>query len=314
MRVLSLVPTAEAAPYVGQTAGMRELDVEVTTLSVPGAHVPGESTRSVGSYLRFYPRALRASLDGYDLVHANQGIVAPAALAQPTRPVVLTLWGTDLYGWLGPVSRWCARRADAVVVMSERMNLELDVDAHVIPHGVDLETFRPRDHETACCEVGWDPDERHVLFPYSPERTVKKHSRAERVVHMANEHLDDRVCLHSVSGRPHEEMPRFMAAADALLLTSTHEGSPNAVKEAMACNLPVITTDVGDVRERLASVDPSFVRTTDAGLASALVETLECGERSNGREAVRDLDVTGTARRLHSVYEAVTVGGERGGA
>ena len=306
MQVLSLVPTAESAAYTRRTAGIRELGVDVTTLSVPGAHVPGETTRSVWSYLRYWPRVLCASFEGYDLVHANQGVVAPIALTQPTRPVVLSLWGTDLYGRLGPVSRWCARRADAVVVMSKRMNRALDVDAYVVPHGVDLATFRPQNHETACREMGWDPDSRHVLFPYSPERPVKKYSRAQRVVNMADEQVEDKVRLHAVWGRPHEEMPRIMAAVDTLLLTSTHEGSPNAVKEAMACNLPVVTTDVGDVRERLAGVQPSFVRTTDVGLASALVETLERGERSNGREAVRNLDTAETARRLRSVYEAVT--------
>ena len=303
MRVLGLVPSADSAAYSRRTRAVGRLGVDITTLSVPGAHVPGESTRSVGSYLRFYPRARGASFDGYDLVHANQGVVGPAAVAQPTLPVVLSLWGTDLFGGFGPVSRWCARRADAVVVMSREMERALDVDAHVVPHGVDLDQFRPRDRDTACRAVGWATDEHHVLFPYSPDRPVKDYPRAERVVSAADDRVDGRVRLHAVWGHPHGAVPRYMTAADSLLLTSTHEGSPNAVKEALACNLPVVSTDVGDVVERLASVEPSFVRTTDEGLVGALVETLERGDRSNGRETVRELDVDRTARRLLSVYD-----------
>jgi glycosyltransferase involved in cell wall biosynthesis len=100
-------------------------------------------------------------------------------------------------------------------------------------------------------------------------------------------------------------MPTYMNAADALLLTSNREGSPNAVKEALACNLPVVSTDVGDVRERLSGVSPSAVCTTDDGLTDALVDVLAQGARSNGRDIVREVSVSRTRDRLHAVYQQV---------
>lgn len=99
-----------------------------------------------------------------------------------------------------------------------------------------------------------------------------------------------------------------MNAADVLLLTSDSEGSPNSVKEALACDLPVVALDVGDVRERLAGVDPSRVATDDAELVEGLVDVLRREERSNGREAAREVSIERTADRMLDVYE--TVAGE----
>jgi glycosyltransferase involved in cell wall biosynthesis len=305
VRVLNLVPTADSVAYSQQVRALAARGVDCDTVSPPHAHVPGERSRSPLDYLRFYPRVLRASAGGHDVVHANQGVVAPLALAQPARPVVVSLWGTDLFGRLGPVSRWCARRADATVVMSDRMADELDGEARVVPHGVDLDLFRPLDRGGARRAVDWDADGHDVLFPYAPARPVKDHPRAERVAAAAGRRLDAPVRLRTVSGAPHERMPVYANAADALLVTSRHEGSPNAVKEALACNLPVVSTDVGDVADRLDGVAPSAVGRTDAELTDALVRVLRRGGRSNGRDAVRDCTVGRAAERLRAVYEEV---------
>ena len=95
-------------------------------------------------------------------------------------------------------------------------------------------------------------------------------------------------------------------AADCLLVTSLHEGSPNIVKEAMACNLPVITVPCGDVEERLASVQPGCVASYDATqLTSSIRQVLEWGGRSNGRdELVRQgLTARTVAARLSRFYD-----------
>jgi glycosyltransferase involved in cell wall biosynthesis len=308
MRVLSLVPSPGSTSYSRRIAALERCGVECTTLSPAGEHRPDGPSRSVVDYAALYPRALRASLDGYDLVHAVQGAVAPLALAQPTRPIVLSLWGTDLFGRLGPVSRWCARRASAVVVMSPEMARALGRDAHVLPHGVDLERFRPRDQGAARADLGWDADAAYVLFPYSEARTVKNYPRATRVVSAARERVDRPVRFETVSGVAHERVATYMNAADALLLTSDHEGSPNTVKEALACNLPLVSTDVGDVKRRLDGVSPSAVCRNDRELVDALVSVLRRGDRSNGRTAVRELPEDRQARRLKAVYEDV-IGG-----
>lgn len=312
--MLNLVTNPDAGCFNTQVDSLADLGVESDTLAPPGDHdVTGdvEHHRGIADYLRFYPTVLRHSFGDYELIHANYGLTGPAAVAQPNLPFVLSLWGSDLYGRYGWLSRLCARRADAVIVMSETMASDLGQPCHVIPHGIDTAKFSPRPQEAAQAELSWDPDVRHVLFPYPPVRDVKDYPRAERVVAAAQERLDGSISLHPVVGVPHERMSTYMNAADVLLLTSSHEGSPNTVKEALACNLPVVSTDVGDVRERLDGVTPSAVGRTDPELVEALCTILERGERSNGRAAVSELTAEWTARRIHEVYEGLLEGPAR---
>ena len=308
MRVLNIVTNEESRFFTQQVEGVESVGVETTTLSVPGdrEYADGETDgRTPVDYLRLLKSVLRHSFGEYDLIHANYGLTAPAAILQPNLPVVVSLWGTDLMGEYGWVSKLCAARADAVVVMSEEMAGELDRDCDVIPHGVDLDLFAPGSTADARRELGWESDAYHVLFPYPPARGVKNHERATRVAEMASRRLDGPLRLQTVAGVPHARMPTYMNAADALLLTSDREGSPNAVKEALACNLPVVSTDVGDVRERLDRVEPSAVSETDDGLADALAEILARGERSNGRSAAEEVGVEYTRDQLVSVYRRV---------
>jgi glycosyltransferase involved in cell wall biosynthesis len=308
MNVLNLVTNEDARFYKQQVSILEQQGISCTTLSVPNDrdHSAGDvDSRSMTDYVRFYPETLKQSFDSYDLVHANYGLTGPAAMFQPNLPVVLSLWGSDLFGTYGPISKLCARRSDEVIVMSEHMATELGQDCHVIPHGVDLDKFAPRPQAEAQSELGWDPDARHVLFPYPPSQSVKNPERAERIVEAARDRLGTPVELQYVSGEPHSRMPVYMNAADALLLTSDREGSPNSVKEAMACDLPVVATDVGDVRERLSGVEHSFVGRRDADLVDHLVSVLDADAESNGREVVRELSVERMGEQILDVYRAV---------
>ena len=258
-----------------------------------------------------YPRILRKALEtDYDVVHLNSGMVAPLGLLQPERPVVLTLWGDDLlgdrlYGQQSKITRFCARRCSSVIVRNEEMARALPCDAHVIPSGVDMEKFSPMDREEARRRLGWDPDTHHVLFPYPEIQDKKRHPVAKEVVETVSERLDRVVQLQSVSNVPHDRMPLYYNASDLLLLPSTREGSPNTVKEAMACNVPVVSTDVGDVRERLGPVSNSYVCSADSALADAVESVLVDGSRSDGRTYVEPLSLERMGERLVDIYESV---------
>jgi len=300
MRTLQLVTTP--GPFFNeQVRVLEQHGVSCTVLDVPQR---GDSDRTVLEYAAYYPQVLGTAVaKEFDIIHANYGLTAPMALGQPTRPVILSLWGSDVHGTFGPLSRFCAKFADEVVVMSAEMAEAVGGEPAVIPHGVDLERFQPRSRDEALAEVGWSADSMHVLFPWGEDRVVKDYPRARRVVEAAREQLTEQVELHAVSGVPHERMPAYMNAADVLLMTSKWEGSPNAVREALACNLPVVVTDVGDVSEHVCDLPVSSVCTSDRELVDGLVFALESGRPSDHRKAVRDLSLEQTAADLLDVYE-----------
>ncbi|WP_206731771.1 glycosyltransferase [Halorubrum amylolyticum] len=256
----------------------------------------------------FYGRILsKLVTEEYDLIHANFGLTLPFALAQPIRPVVASLWGTDVFGEYGWVTDRCIQWTDAVIVMSDEMNDAVNVETNVIPHGVDFDLFEPIPQAEARRKVDWNANAKHILFPYDPDRHVKDFPRAERIVDEAAGQVDENVVIQTVYDVPHERVPLYINAADAFLMTSKWEGSPNAVREALACNLPIVSTDVGDVAERVNNVSHSYVCESDQELVNALVSVLAAGERSDGRESENITSLTNMKESILNIYESVGV-------
>jgi len=259
--------------------------------------------------LRSYPRVLNAIVQNeYDIIHTNSGLTAPFALLQPQRPIVQTLWGSDLMGdYLGgyysELLKYGLSGFDEVIVRNSAMKQELDGQAHIIPAGVDMEKFREIPRATAQTEIGWDTEGRYVLFPYAPDNERKNYPLAQQVVDRANEQLDEPLELRTVSRVSHERIPYYMNACHALVLTSRLEGSPNTVKEALACNVPVVSTAVGDVRQRLDGVDGSTVAADPERLAAGLVAAVEAGGRCAGRSQIEPLRWERVGQRIIDVYD-----------
>jgi glycosyltransferase involved in cell wall biosynthesis len=298
LRVLQLT-TSERSFFQKQVEVLEDRGVECVTVVVPRA---GEG-RGPREYLSFYLQTLGRSLEEFDLVHANYGLTAPMALAQPVRPVVLSLWGSDVLGpaWLHTLSEACGRRFDAVISPSEPLSRELSVSHERIPFGVDTDLFRPVDRAEARERVGWPDDEPIALFPYDTERPVKEYERAERVADEAG------VDLRTVSGVDYEEMPYYFNAADALLVTSRYESGPMVVREAAACNVPVVSTPVGFAPDVLDGVSNSVVADTDDELAAGLTDVVAGDARSDGRDVVDGLALDEMGDRLLEVYRSALV-------
>ena len=256
----------------------------------------------------------------YLLVHCHGGETALPARFFLGGPVVASYIGTDILGtqvgggwrlrlkcWLRSlVLRRHAAMMSATTTTSAEMEGLLAARARprneVMPQGIDREKFRPRDRDQARGELGWPPDRPIVLFAGRAEAPEKRLWLAEEAIEAAKDELPD-IELRVASGIPSEQMPLHYAAADCLLLTSSSEGSPNVVKEALACDMPVVSTPVGDVREVLAGIDACAVCEADPKqLATALVEVLRAGRRSNGREKTAYLGVDAIALRTLDCY------------
>lgn len=259
----------------------------------------------------FLPAVMKKSVMGnYDLVHVNSGMAAPFGLLQPTRPLVTTLWGDDLlgnrlYGYYSDITKFCARKSDATIVRSNEMKREISSEAYIIPSGVDMDKFKPIDQSVAIDIVGWDDEKKHVLFPYHPSQSKKRYPLAQNLIDKVNSEIEEEVILQTVHGVSHEKMNIYYSAADVLLLPSRREGSPNTVKEAMACNTPIVSTNTGDVQERLKDVEPSAVSDSEAGLTKGLLQVLRANSRSNGRDHVHEVSLDSMGNKLIDIYTLV---------
>ncbi|AHF99741.1 glycosyl transferase [Halostagnicola larsenii XH-48] len=303
MKVLQLV-TSPRPFFEQQVSVLEDRDIECTVLGVPGEY-EGDAGRTPLDYVRYYPKILsRIRATDFDLVHANYGLTAPFALAQPTRPVVLTLWGTDLMSeqdWLRSLSRFGARRSNAVIVPSQALAQRLETSHELIPFGVDTDLFRPISQIRARQRVGWRADRPIALFPYDEDRSVKDVSRARALVDRTDTDLE----LRTVHGVDHDEIPYYMNASDVLLVTSKRESGPMVVKEAAACNLPVVSTDVGFVSETVGDVSHCVVSDRDDDLIAGLETIAEERPRSDGRETIDGLSLESMGDALASLYGRV---------
>jgi len=177
--------------------------------------------------------------------------------------------------------------------------------AVVIPDGVDLDLFAPGSRDEARKELGWDLKRAVVIIDGRRDAKNKGLDLAEVAIRVAQSRIPE-AKLHVTSNVEPTQMPLYYRAADALLVASKQEGSPNVVKEALACNLPVVSVPVGDVPERLADVNPSAVIPRDPqAVGEALVKILLARERSNGRKHVSHLALENVAHSVMRFYHSV---------
>jgi glycosyltransferase involved in cell wall biosynthesis len=271
-------------------------------------------------YLRAAVGVLAGSLSGrYDLVHGHYGLWGLVARLQWRLPVVVSFLGDDVLGTpldvgvytpksrlVARISKWLSLHVDAVIVKSREMAAALPrSDVDVIPNGVDFSVFRPLSRSEARKALGWDPTRSYVLFGNDPSIPRKGYPLAQQVIGLLRERGHE-VELVVANGLPHETVPLYLNASDALLLPSILEGSPNIVKEAMACNLPVVATDVGDVAEVVGGTAGCAVCPRDPqALAEALERALRHPGPTTGRADIAQLERGAVAARVLAVYNRV---------
>lgn len=285
-----------------QGRSLEKAGVEVHYFDIVGKGIRGY----LQNLFRF--RKLVKSLK-VDLIHAHysfSGFLATFAFSG--RPVITSLMGSDVKSdskfrfLVFLFSRFFWKRT---IVKSADMFRDLGLKyAKIIPNGVDLEVFFEVSKQEARKMIGLKDEDKVVLFAADPDRSEKNYALAHEAIKMLEENI---ITLFLKDIIP-EKVKFYYGAADVVLLTSHWEGSPNVVKEAMACNRPLITTNVGDVLWVIGDTEGCFVVSNDASeIAAKIRYCIDNVLNTKGRKRIQllKLDSVSVAEKLLDVYGSV---------
>ncbi len=273
-----------------------------------------------------------------DVIHAHYGLSGLLANMQRKVPVVTTYHGSDInvpkVFWLSKINMVLS--AFNIFVSEKMVTKKVPIPAPkspkgdfktphatlgkgketphtplrkgrwrnvLIPCGVDMELFVPVDKAEARQKMKLEVDKKYVLFSGAFNNGVKNPELAQATLA-----LMPGVELLELKGYSREEVAMLMNAVDAVLMTSHTEGSPQFIKEAMACNCPVVSVSVGDVPEVINGVDGCYLTTYAADdIAAKLQQVLVANKRTTGRRVIveRGLDAVSVAKRIGEVYEFI---------
>ena len=308
MKVLVLTnmyPTPEYSSFgtfvEEQVQSLRQEGVEVDVLFVNGV-------KNKLNYLWGFPRLwARLLTNRYDLIHAHYVFSGIIARAQFLYPVVLTHHGSQVFQtWQAPVCRMVSQLVDRSIVVSPEMKEKGRLGkSHVIPCGIDFELFKPIPREQARAELNLPKDKKLVLYAGEYFRPIKRFDIVQEAMKLLQERASD-VELVLVSKKPLSVVPRYMSACDILVLVSDGEGSPMVIKEAMACNLPIVSVPAGDVPDVIGGTESCYLCSQDPrDVAEKMELALERGRRTNGREKIAGMEIGAISRRIMSLYDDV---------
>lgn len=291
----------------------------------------GESLKRAGVDISYYPiigKGFFGYLKGaiklreyvkrykFDIIHAHYSLTAIISTLSGSVPIVVSLMGSDIEEF------WWSRSGvkifnilfwDACIVKSERLKRKLNLkNLIIIPNGVDIDVFRPFDKRLVQRELKWDSGIKHILFPANPAREEKNYRLFQKSLNNLSDSI--KYDVHILNEVSPEMTPKYYNASDVVVLTSIWEGSPNVIKEAMACNTPIITTDVGDVRWVLGNTEGCFITSFDAlDISDKIIFALKFAEiqgKTKGRDRIIELglDAESIAKKIINVYEKVLNG------
>ena len=270
----------------------------------------GLQGKGIGGYIRNLP-LLKKEIKVFqpDIIHAHYGLSGLCANMQRRIPVVTTYHGSDINDRKALRFSKVAMRLSAWNVFVSRQTLgkaQLKKKYSLLPCGVDLSELQLTEKTEARRQMHLAFDKKYVLFAGAFDNRVKNASLAQQAIENL---LDDSVSLLELKGYTREEVTLLMCAADALIMTSFSEGSPQVIKEALACGCPIVSMDVGDVKERVEGADGCYVAKTRESneLADLLRKALLFEGKTKGREKIvaDGLDNRQVAEKLLTIYNRV---------
>jgi teichuronic acid biosynthesis glycosyltransferase TuaC len=273
--------------------------------------------------IRFARQEVMHRSKSFDITHSQYGSACAFVSAAAKGIKVVSLrgsdwhryrgsnWGEYLHGIISVLfTRLALNSYDGVIVMSRRMgsevrtNLQPHAVLQVITDPVDTTIFIPSNRKDARRKLGAGEDDAPwVLFTtLSDKNPIKRMELARRAVDLAS-HSIPGIKLKVATGLEHEKMPVFIGACNVVLCTSTHEGWPNSIKEALACGLPFVSTDVSDLEDIAQRQRGCFVGPADVHfLADAIIQSLASVPEPGLRDIAESMNLETTSKQLVVYY------------
>ncbi|MEJ2594053.1 MAG: glycosyltransferase family 4 protein [bacterium] len=299
---------------------------------VPFIRNQGESLREAGLDLDFYTvvgKGIKGYLqnisrlrkvireNSYDVVHAHYSLIGLVTLLTFTRtPVVLSVMGSDAYGdydtkgkripssyFYMMITQIIQPFVKGIIVKSK--NIEKYIYRRritkIIPNGVNFTKFAPGDMMESRKKLSLPLDKKLVLFlakPDDPRKNFKLLLEAEKLIETKDFEVLNPYPIDN------KVFPDYLNACNVFVLTSYNEGSPNVIKEAMACNTPILATPVGDVVEVLGDTPGCYIIDFDPeDVAEKLKKALAFNRKTTGRKTIKDLDDRIVSKNIISIYK-----------
>jgi len=246
----------------------------------------------------------------YDLIHGHYGLSGIVAVLQFRLPTVVSLIGCDVNLLKNRViNKFTVYLfSKHIIFVSEKLKhiSGFHGNSDVIPYGIDLSVFYPVDKQKAKINVELSEGSINILFASRFDRIEKNHSLASKAIFILEEELRMKINLVEFKNIDSNKLNDYYNACDLFLMTSIREGSPQSVKEAMACSIPIVSTDVGDVKEVIGKTEGCYITSFDPkDVADNIKKALAFGRRTTGREDINQLDNSVIARKIVSIYNKV---------
>ncbi len=250
----------------------------------------------------------------YDILHAHYAFCGwVATLAFSSTPVVVSFMGSDVLGGSSVkgkrinvlniiLTKLLQPFVKQIIVKSKNLekHVFLKKKTYIIPNGVNFKKFKPMDKKECREKLNLPHDEKLILFLGNPDDPKKNITLLKKALMLFP---NKKYNLLSPFPIKHEAVPFYMNAVDVIILMSFTEGSPNIVKEAMACNCPVVATDVGDIREVIGLTKGCGIVTFNpADVAEKIKNAMIFGKKTNGRADIVHLDERIIADKIISLY------------
>lgn len=283
-----------------QTKSLELSEIEIELFLIKGKGILG--------YLKNIKKLRNViNCKNFDIIHAHNGPSGFIAIFQRIVPVIISFHGSDInLRYLNVLSSIACLFSKWNIFVSQKLYdkiyIKPSVKYSIIPCGINLDVFYPIDKVIARKKLGLSLTRKYILFGAAFNNPIKNYSLAQKVLELTDVNYE----VIELRNKSREEVCYLLNACDVLLLTSKSEGSPQVIKEAMACNCPIITTNVGTVHDIIGETEKCYITDFNPkNIAEKLLVILTTGGRADGQDHIKKYDNLLIASQIVKVYHTL---------